>query len=167
MLKCLCTATILATLCAAGPVLAEQAGTVSEAEAKQTAAKIAQAWDNAYNAGKPADIVALFVRDCVYLTPGGTMLTNHQDMEKALTARQQAGWTKETIKVVEARPTGSDVLSIVDYVILGTGPNDGKQIGGYAALLLTREGSDWHIKLVAANLKPVQDVTGMAAATAK
>jgi len=33
--------------------------------------------------------------------------------------------------------------------------------------LLTHQGSNWRSKLIAANLKPVQDVTGMAGATAK
>jgi hypothetical protein len=41
-----------------------------------------------------------------------------------------------------------------------------KKIGGYAAELLSRSGSDWRFDLVAANLAPtpnlIPDVTGMA-----
>ena len=47
----------------------------------------------------------------------------------------------------------------------GSGPNAGKQIGGYAGEVLVREGSDWRFRLVIANLKPAQDTTGMTTAT--
>jgi Domain of unknown function (DUF4440) len=147
------------------PALAQQA--VSEADAKLAAAQVSQAFADAYNAAKPADIAALFTSSGVYLTPGGTMLTDHQEMATALAGRQKAGWTKETIKVIEAHPEGSDVWAIVEYEIQGSGANAGKQIGGYAAQLLTHEGANWRFKVLAGNLKPVQDVTGMNAPTAK
>src|SRR5664279_4811400 len=70
-----------------------------------------------YNAAKPADIAALFVSNGVYLTPGGTMLSDHQEMTAALAGRIKAGWTKETIKVIEAHPEGNDVWAIVSYEI--------------------------------------------------
>jgi hypothetical protein len=147
------------------PALAQQA--VSEADAKQVAAQVSQAFADAYNAAKPADIAALFTSTGVYLTPGGTMLTDHQEMTVALAGRQKAGWTKETINVIEAHPVGSDVWAIVGYEIQGTGANSGKQIGGYAMQLLTRDGANWRFKVLAGNIKPVQDITGMAAPTAK
>jgi len=136
----------------------------SEADAKKPAEQVSQAFADAYNAKKPANIAALFVQGGVYLTPGGTMLSDHQEMTAALTARQKASWTDETINVIEAHPEGDDVWAVVDYTIKGTGANSGKQIGGYAAQLLTREGSTWRFKLLAGTPKPVQDVTGMAAA---
>jgi hypothetical protein len=95
------------------------------------------------------------------------MLTDHQEITTALTGRQKAGWTKETIQVIDAHPEGSDVLAVVNYEIQGTGANAGKQIGGYAVQLLTRDGANWRFKVLAANLKPEQDVTGMAAPIAK
>lgn len=167
MLKRLMATTVIATLCTAGPTLAQQTGAMSEADAKQASVKISAAFAEAYNAGKPAEIAALFAKSGVYLTPAGTKLTDHQDMEKALAARQKAGWTKETIDVVEAHPVGDDVLAIVEYELLGTGANEGKQIGGYAMQWLTREGSDWRIRMITANIRPAQDVTGMAGATSK
>jgi hypothetical protein len=157
-------ATALVSLVAL-PAVAQQAA--SEADAKQAAAQVSQAFADAYNAAKPADIAALFTSNGVYLTPGGTMLTDHQEITTALAGRQKAGWTKETINVLEAHPEGSDVWAIVDYEIQGSGANTGKKIGGYAAQLLTREGANWHFKVLAGNLKPLQDVTGMAAPTAK
>ena len=167
MLRRLSAATILAALCAAGPALAQQAGAASETDAKQIAGKIAAAWDEAYNAGNPAGIAALFAPGGLWLTPGGTMLRDHQEMEKAIGARIKTGWTKESINLIEAHPVGDAIVALLDYAVLGSGPNAGKQIGGYAMEWLAREGSNWRIRMLVANLKPVQDVTGMAAATAK
>ncbi len=154
-------------MCIAGPALAQQAGPVSETDAKQIAGKIMVAWDDAYNTGNPAGVAALFVPDGLCVTPGGTMLRDRQEIERAIGARIKTGWTKESVNVIEAHPVGDAVVALVDYVILGSGPNAGKQIGGYGMQWLAREGSDWRIRMLIANLKPVQDVTGMAAATAK
>ena len=168
MLTRLCAAAFLAGLCAAHPSLAQQASPISEADAKQAASAISKAWDDAYNAGNPTAIAALFAPGGVYLTPGGTMLKDRQEMATSLAARLKAGWTKETIKVIEAHPIGDHVSSVVEYTILGAGRSAGKQISGYGAELLTRSGSEWRIELIAANLTPAQnlieDVTGMASA---
>ncbi|HKM64903.1 MAG TPA: nuclear transport factor 2 family protein, partial [Acidisphaera sp.] len=163
----LATATVVAMLCLAGTGVLQHAKAVSQADADKAAATVSGAFQDSYNANNPAGISALFAQGGIYLTPGGTMLTDPKDMEKAIAGRIQAGWTKETIRVIAAHPEGDDVWAIVEYAIAGTGANAGKQIGGYAGQLLTRQGSDWRLKLFAGNLKPVQDVTGMAAATAK
>ena len=167
MPKRLCAAIVLGALCAAGPTLVQQAKAMSETEAQQAAATAARAFQDAYNAGKPAAIAALYVQGGVVLTGAGTMLTDHQEIEKAYGGRIKAGWTNETIRVIKAHPEGDDVLFIVDYEITGTGANAGKQIGGYAANLLTHQGSGWRFKLTAANFRPVKDVSGMTAPTAK
>jgi hypothetical protein len=147
----------------ASNALAQQ---LSEAGAQQAASQMSQAFASAYNAGKPADVVALFTKRGTYLTPGGTMLTDHEEMKFELAGRQKVGWTDETINVIEAHPEGNDVLALVQYSIRGSGANSGKQIGGYAAQLITREGTNWRIKLLAANLKLAHDITGMAGAEA-
>ena len=145
----------------AQPTVSEIAN--AEASAQQAAAGISQDFATAYNAAKPADIAALFTADGVYLTPAGTMLTDHQAIISALAGRQQAGWTQETITVLAAHPEGSDVWAVVRYEIKGNGAQAGKKIGGYAAALLTYEGGSWRLKLLAANLKSGHDVTGMTA----
>jgi ketosteroid isomerase-like protein len=145
----------------AQPTVSEIAA--AEANAQQAAAGISQEFASAYNAAKPADIAALFTADGVYLTPAGTMLTDHQAIAAALVRRQQSGWTQEAITVLAAHPEGSDVWAVVHYEIKGTGAQAGKQIGGYALQLLTSEGGSWRLKVLAANLKPGHDVTGMTA----
>jgi uncharacterized protein (TIGR02246 family) len=148
---------------------AQQTGPASETDAQQAAGAVGKAWDQAYNAGNAAAIVDLFAPGGVYLTPGGTMLKDRGEIQTALAARQKTGWTKETIKVLESHPAGDHVWAVVEYTIQGTGRRAGKQIGGYAAELLSRSDSGWKLDLVAAKLAPVrnlvQDVTGMAAAT--
>ncbi len=157
MLIRIAAATLLSLV--ALPVLAQS--TISQADAQQAATQIGQEFAAAYNAGKPADIAALFTPDGIFLTPAGTMLTDHQAMTAALGRRQKAGWTQETVNVLAAHPEGSYVLSITHYEIQGTGAQAGKKIGGYSASLLTDEGGSWRIKVLAANLTPQHDVTGM------
>jgi len=140
---------------------------VSEQAAREAAESIAKQFETAYNAGNPAGIANLFAPGGVYLTPGGTMLSNRQEIEKAVAGRINAGWTKETVKVIDAHPAGNEVWLIGEYTIAGTGQNSGKQIGGHYAQVLTREGPDWRLRMLIGNLKPTQDVTGMAAATSK
>jgi len=161
------TAVALGTLCASAPALAQHAGAVSEQTAREAADTAARQFETAYNAGNPSGIAALFAKDGVYLTPGGTMLTDPQEIEKAVAARIKAGWTKETVKAINAHPAGDAVWCIGEYAIAGTGANSGKQIGGNYAAVLTREGGEWRMNMLIGNLKPTQDVTGMAAATAK
>jgi uncharacterized protein (TIGR02246 family) len=163
LLKHFSAVIMVGTLCASYPALAQQA--VSDSDAKQAATTFTDAWDDAYNANKPAVIAALFTKDGVFLTGAGTMLTGQNQIETAVAARIQKGWTKETIRVIQAHPEGDVVLAVIDYEIAGTGANAGKQIGGYALDVLTHEGSGWRAKLISATLRPVKDVTGMTAAT--
>ena len=155
---------VLALGLAATPVLAQQgAATVSEQEARQAADLIAKKFETFYNAGDAAGIAKLFTDDGIYVAPSGTILADHQMMEKAVSGRIKAGWTKETVKVMEAHPAGQDVWLLGEYTIVGTAENAGKQIGGYFSYVLTRKANDWQIRMLIANLKPTQDVTGMAA----
>ena len=163
MLKHFGAAIVLGTLCGCYPALAQQA--VSDSDAQQAATVFTNAWDDAYNANRPADIAALFMPDGVFITSVGTMLANQKQIETGVAARIHAGWTKESIRVIQAHPEGNNVLVILDYEIVGTGTNTGKQIGGYAVDLLTHEPSGWRAKLIVSTLRPVKDVTGMAAAT--
>lgn len=155
-------------LCAgASAVTAQSTGTVSEATAMEVANKITQAWDAAYNAGKPAGVAALFAPGFVFATPGGTLLHDKAEIENAIAGRLKAGWTTEDITVVEAHPAGDAVWILTHYTIEGSGPNAGKKIGGYAGQVLVREGSDWRFRLLIGNLEPPKDATGTATAPQK
>ncbi|MBS3651301.1 nuclear transport factor 2 family protein [Pseudaminobacter sp. 19-2017] len=158
-------ASVLGILCVAGPALSH-AATLNDAAAHQAADEIMNKFQTAYNAARPAGIADLFAKDGVYLTPVGTRLTDRKDIEKVFDARFKAGWTVESIKPIEAHPAGDNVWFFGDYRIQGSGANQGKEIGGYFAQVLAKEGSDWKIRLMVGNIKPQTDVSGMAAATA-
>jgi ketosteroid isomerase-like protein len=133
--------TAVVSLGAAMPAMAQSTGPVSEATATEAATKITQAWDAAYNAGKPAGVAALFAPGFVFATPGGTLLHDKAAIENAIAGRLKAGWTTEDVTVIEAHPVGDAVWMLTHYTIEGSGPNAGKKIGGYAGQLLVREGS--------------------------
>jgi uncharacterized protein (TIGR02246 family) len=155
-------ASMFAILCVASPAASQP---VNDATARQAADDLARKFETAYNAGKPSGIADLFAKGGVYLTPGGTNLKDRQDIEQAVAARIKAGWTRESITPVEVHASGDNVWLYGTYRIEGTGANQGKAIDGYFTQVLTKEGSDWKLLLVIANLKTPQDVTGMSAAT--
>ncbi len=153
-------------ICFAGPVLAQQGSVVSEQDAQQAANTISKKFETVYNAGDGAAIASLFAEGGTYLTPGGTVLSDRQAMEKAIAGRIKAGWTNETVKVTAAHAAGNAVWAIGEYSIVGTGQNSGKQISGHFAEMLTRSGPEWRFIMLMANLTPSQDITGMAATAA-
>jgi ketosteroid isomerase-like protein len=150
--------TAVAILCAADAPRAQTTDKAALEALEATAAR----FQSAYNAGNPAGIAALFAKGGVYLTPAGTLLTDPQAMEKAVDGRIKAGWTKETVKATAAHAAGDQVWGYGEYTLAGTGANEGKQIGGGYAMVLSRDSGDWRINMLIGNLKPTQDVTGMA-----
>lgn len=160
-------ASVLLISCVAGQAFAQQGLAVSDQAAREAAETMSKQFITEYNSGNSAGVASLFAQGGVFLTPGGTVLTGEQQIEKGLAGRIKAGWTKETAKITEVHPAGDAVWSTGEFMMEGTGPNSGKEIGGYYAEVLTREGSDWRLRMLIGNLKPTQDVTGVAAAIAK
>jgi ketosteroid isomerase-like protein len=140
-----------------------QMSAASDQEAWQIAEVMAKKFEAAYNMGDVASISNLFVDNAYYFTPGGTVLYgwDRRGIERAIAARIRAGWTKEIVKVTEAHSAGEAVWVTGEYGISGTGENEGKQITGHFAQVITRNGGEWRFRLVIANLKPSQDITGM------
>jgi len=157
---------VLAALCFGAPALAQQDGVVSEQAAREAVDAVRTQFLDAYNAGKAADVAAVFAESGEWLTPSAKM-TNRQEIEKAVAGRIKAGWTKETATILNVHPAGPDIWATGEYSIEGTGPNSGKRIGGYYAEVLTHEGSGWRVRMLIGNFKPALDVTGMAAAMSK
>ncbi|HJS86631.1 MAG TPA: nuclear transport factor 2 family protein [Acetobacteraceae bacterium] len=152
MLRRVFLALVLAALCTPGPAFAEFGPAVSEQAAREAADTVARRFESAYNAGNPAAIASLFAKDGVYLTPGGTILTNRQAIEQAIARRMKAGWTRVSLTVFNAHPAGDAVWAIGEYTIAGTAQNSGKEIGGYYAEVLTREGPEWRLSMWIGNL---------------
>jgi ketosteroid isomerase-like protein len=153
---------IMLTQSVAGSACAQTSAALDQ-EAWQIAEVMANKFQTAYNVGDVAAIANLFVDNAYYFTPGGTVLYgwDRQAIQRAFAARIRAGWTKEVVKITEAHSAGEAVWVTGEYVISGTGENQGKQIDGYFAQVITRSGREWRFRIVIANLKPKQDVTGM------
>jgi len=132
-------------------------------EAWQVAEAMADKFQTAYNTGNLAAIANLFVDNAYYFTPGGTVLYgwDRQAIQRAIAARIRAGWTEEIIQITEAHSAGEAVWATGEYSISGTGQRQGEQISGYFAQVITRTGGEWRLRIVIANLKPNQDITGM------
>lgn len=167
MLARLSALTALAVLFASGPSLAQQSGAASERVALEAGNIMARKFERAYNSGDAVQVAALFLKGGVYLTPAGTMLSDPEAVAIAIGGRMKAGWTQEMVTPRDSHPVGDSVWSIGEYALVGTGQNSGKQISGYYAAVLERDGADWKFRVLAANLKQAQDVTGMQAQQAQ
>ena len=154
-------------VCLAGPVLAEQGHAVSDQTAQQAAESLAKKFETAYNAGNAAEIASLFAEDATFLTQAGTVLSDRQAIEKAFASRMKAGWTDETIKIIEAHAAGDAVWGTGEYTVKGTGQSSGKKISGHFAEVLMPDGNEWRYRMLIGNINPSQDVTGMAGAPPK
>ncbi|HEY1411350.1 MAG TPA: nuclear transport factor 2 family protein [Rhodopila sp.] len=149
-----------------GPIFAQQAHALSEQEAQAAAEAMNKRFVAAYNGGDAAALAGLFAEGALYLTPGGTVLSDRTSIEKAIAGRIKAGWTEETVNAMEAHAAGDAVWTVGQYSLTGSGESKGKQIGGHYAEILTRDQNAWHIRMLIGNLTPSQDVTGMAASMA-
>ncbi len=145
-------ASVLVALCGVGSAFAQPGPAVSEQAARDAADTVARRFESAYNGGNPADVAELFAKDGGYLAPGGTILTNRRSIEQAIAGRMKAGWTKAAVTVFNAHPAGDAVWAIGEYTTAGSGQNSGKEIGGYYAEVLTREGPEWRLSLLIGNL---------------
>lgn len=152
----------LAVLCIiVGPARAQQAGSaMSEQAAHDAAEALGRQFVTDYNAGQAGRLAGLFAEDAHYYTPNGATFRGRREIENALAGRIKAGWTNETVKVLEAHPAGDAVWAVGEYAIAGTGPNSGKRIEGKFAEVLAKEGPDWRFRMLIANIRPDEDVTG-------
>ncbi|MBV8614163.1 MAG: nuclear transport factor 2 family protein [Acetobacteraceae bacterium] len=145
-------ASVLVTLCAAAPGFAQHAPALSDQAAREAAETAARRFESAYNAGDSAGVAGLFATGGVYLAPGGAVLTSRQGIERAVASRMRAGWTRVAVTVFTAHPAGDALWAIGEYTTAGSGQNSGKEVGGYYAEVLTREGPDWRLSLWIGNL---------------
>jgi len=138
-------------------VTALMAGLVVPAQA-QDASKagddIGKKWVAAYDAGNAAAIAALFTPDGVFIPATGVVLKGREAIEKALAGRMKAGWTKETVTNVEGGAVGNSAWAVGDYALIGSGENEGKQVGGKFGEALAHDSDGWHIVMLVGNSPP-------------
>ncbi len=131
------------------PALAETA-----ADAQKIAGAIESQWLAFYNAGNAAGIAGLFTATGTYATPSGAVLTGPDAIEKAYAGRIKAGWTKETMTVIDANAAGTAAWVTGAYSLIGSAENAGKQLDGHFTLGLVQDGGAWKVRTLVANLAP-------------
>ena len=97
----------------------------------------------------PSDVAALFTDEAPFIGPPG-VLKGHANVEKAIAARIQAGWTTEILKINEAHSVGDAVWSVGEFQFTGSGEQAGKTQSGNFGMVLVRDGADWHISMLVA-----------------
>jgi len=123
-------------------------------DAMKTVSELAAKWETAYDAGDAAAIAAMFTADGVLNAPSGAVLKGREAIEKGLAGRIKAGWTKETVTATAGGAAGDAIWAVGDYAIFGSGENAGKQTGGHWGEVLVRDGGQWKIGMLTANVAP-------------
>lgn len=116
-------------------------------DARKIAEDLTRQWEQAYNRGDAEAVGALFTPDGVYVGPTG-ILSGQKEIASALQGRIRQGWTKETIKLGEAREVGNIAWAVGDYMLVGSNEQAGKQMNGRYGLVAMREGSTWRISMI-------------------
>ncbi len=128
------------------------------AKAQDAATKIATdtsaKWVAAYDAGDAAAIAALFSADGTFDAPSGAVIKGREAIMKALAGRIKAGWTSETISVREAHAAGDAIWATGEYSLTGSGEVEGKHASGNFGEVFVRDGDDWRLVLLTANVIP-------------
>ena len=131
-----------------------QGTAVSPQDGRQVADSVESKWMASYNSGSASGVAALFAPDGTYVNAVGAVMNGAQAIQDAVAARLKAGWPKVTTTVLQANAVGDAVWLLGEYTYTGAGPNSGKQQRGHFAKVLTRDGSDWRIRLLIGNSTP-------------
>ena len=140
---------LVVTVLMAGLVVPTQAQDASKA-----GEDIGMKWVAAYDAGDAAAIATLFTTDGVLIPATGVILKGREAIKNALAGRMKAGWTKETVNAIEGGAAGNAGWAVGDYALIGSGENEGKQLGGKFGETLVHDSDGWHFMMLVANSIP-------------
>ena len=105
------------------------------------AAAFASKWESAWNSQGAAAAAKLYTPDSVLV--GVAIGVGQPDIERLLDMLFKQGWTKISIKVLNAREIGGLVLVASEFSAVGSGPNAGKTLNGKSSHVLTQVGDTW------------------------
>jgi uncharacterized protein (TIGR02246 family) len=108
---------------------------------EEIAADYVARWASGWNAEGPAAAARLYTRDAMLV--GGATAIGRAQIEKALTALFDQGWTRIEITVAHARAVGDTVLVACVFTASGSGPNAGKTLAGKSTHALTKADGAW------------------------
>ena len=114
---------------------------MSESSPEQIAAQFIGAWERAWNSSGVAATAQLYTEDSVLV--GGAIAVGRAAIESSLAMLYGAGWTKISIKLVNAREVDGVVLAACEFSATGSGTNDGKVLEGRSSHVLIRVRGTW------------------------
>jgi uncharacterized protein (TIGR02246 family) len=108
---------------------------------EQIAVAYVSKWENAWNSRGGVAAAKLYTPDGVLV--GAAMGVGQPEIERLLAMLFKQGWTKISIKVLNAREIGGLVLVASEFSAVGSGPNAGKTLNGKSSHVLTQVGDTW------------------------
>jgi uncharacterized protein (TIGR02246 family) len=108
---------------------------------EQIAVAYVSKWESAWNSQGAAAVANLYTPDGVLV--GAAMGVGQPEIERLLDMLCKQGWTKISIKVLNAREVGGLVLVASEFSAVGSGPNAGKTLNGKSSHVLTQVGDTW------------------------
>ena len=108
---------------------------------EEIAAAFASNWESAWNSQGAAATAKLYTSGGILV--GAAIGIGRHEIERLLEMLFNQGWTKISIKVVNAREVGGVVLAASEFSAVGSGPNAGKTLNGKSSHVLTQVGDRW------------------------
>src|SRR5260370_29344546 len=108
---------------------------------KEIAATTMSKYESLWNSQGASAVANLYTPDS--LPVGYAIASGRTEIEKLLGAIFDQGWSKISIKVIEARGLCDAVLVANEYSAQGSGPNAGKTLNGKSTYVLANIGNTW------------------------
>jgi uncharacterized protein (TIGR02246 family) len=108
---------------------------------QEIAVAYASKWEDAWNSQGASAAAKLYTPDSVLV--GAATGIGRPEIERLLGMLYQQGWTKISIKVLNAREVGGVVLVASEFSAVGSGPNAGKTLNGKSSHVLMQTGDTW------------------------
>jgi uncharacterized protein (TIGR02246 family) len=108
---------------------------------KEIAAAFMSKYEDLWNSNGARAAANLYTPDSLLV--GYCIAIGRTEIEKLLGMIFNQGWTKISIKVVEAREFGDVVLVANEYSAEGSGPSTGKTLNGKSSYVLANVGNTW------------------------
>jgi len=113
----------------------------SKPRPEDVASEFIGGWERTWNSQGAAATAQLYTEDTVLV--GSVIAIGRAAIEGSLGMLFAAGWTKITIKLINAREVGGVVLAACEFTATGSGPSEGKVLNGRSGHALTWVGGKW------------------------
>jgi uncharacterized protein (TIGR02246 family) len=108
---------------------------------EEIATAFAGRWEGAWNSQGAAAAAELYTPDSVLV--GAAVGIGRPEIERLLGLLFEQGWTRISIKILNAREVGGVVLVAAEFSAVGSGPTAGKTLNGKSSHVLTQVGDTW------------------------